>query len=411
MAQRPDDSVADLHRHLLREHQPDVLRCQSDTTANAVPENELKAPGGFRRGFLNQQADADGRAPEQRPKAWKKPFMEKIKPLIKLGYYERLLNIGGLTEEGEEIAVPAGELGTGQTVALLVKSFFGSGITFTPAAFSHGGSIFSPSVTVALGIYNGICIWMLLDVARQVGQFDYGLAAEKVCGRVGKYLVQISLVLGQFGTNVAFMIFMCNIAKDLGAMAYTTETQLIAAMLTVLIPLSWVRQVEHLEIPILLAEIFIFVGLGIILWYGVDILMSTGPGPNIVPFNASKCGLFMGTIAFSFEGIPMMLPIRSSMREPEKFMSLFVPVLIFVVAFFVVFGMMGYLAYGDTVNDVVLLNLPNSDPVVVTIKLGYAAALVLSSPLVFLCLGLRVQRDAHCNGYENGPLLKSLRLG
>lgn len=139
-----------------------------------------------------------------------------------------------------------------------------------------------------------------------------------------------------------------------------------------------------MELAILAADALIVFGLGIVVWYTARDLIDTGLNTSIQPFSASTCGLFMGTAVFTFEGIPFVLPIKNSMREPHLFWPLFKKVFTCIVVFFAAFGYIGYVAYGSSTEAVVLLNLPNGQPVVMLVRLAYMVALILGSPMVFL---------------------------
>eukprot|EP00415_Alexandrium_ostenfeldii_P001115 UN1115 len=51
---------------------------------------------------------------------------------------------------------------------------------------------------------------------------------------------------------------------------------------------------------------------------------------------------------------------------------------------FTLFGLLGYMAWGNAVDTVVLLNLHRHSPLSYLVKWGYIVALILSVPLMFL---------------------------
>merc|ERR1711920_1130224 len=71
-----------------------------------------------------------------------------------------------------------------------------------------------------------------------------------------------------------------------------------------------------------------------------------------------------------------MLPIRNAMREPGQFWGLFQLSFGFVVSLQLLFGLAGYVGYGDNVKQVVLLNLPRHHRLVLAAKLAYIIGLV-----------------------------------
>lgn len=196
--------------------------------------------------------------------------------------------------------------------------------------------------------------------------------------------VQVSLVVSQFGTNIAFIIFICDMAKSLGVLEIMSAVQFVALLLMVLIPLSWIRTVHNLEYPILGADFLILCGLCIVAVYSFSKIAREGVGPRLEPFESSTCGLLIGTSVFSFEGTPLVLPIKQSMERPEDYWGYFQWIFLGIVIFFVSFSSIGYIAYGGDVQPVVIQNLSADDPLIIGVRFAYALALALSSPLTFL---------------------------
>lgn len=382
------EAVTDLHKALLADKEKGVPKSKSGPLLSGPDKSgplltEIAQPGGFRREFLNRKADQDGVPVEQRPLHWQTSFMTSVRPLIRVGYFESILGIR-LNEEGEQVPMVQGECGLVHSILTLVKSFVGTGILFLPGAFLQGGWLFSPLVLVGVAALTAICIWLLLDCSNHTGLQSFGDIAEKAAGPVAREAVHISLVISQFGCNVAYIIFIKQMAESLGAMQYLDEREVIMALVIVLVPVCFVRSFQKLEYAILLADFLIFVGLAVVLWYALENERTHGWNPELQAFKPTTCGLFIGTAVFSFEGTPFILPVRSSMREPERFWPMFVVVYTFIVVFFVVFGFVGYIAYGDSTAAIVIQNLPSDDSVVSGVRAAYLLALLLGFPLVFL---------------------------
>mmetsp|Transcript_41047 Transcript_41047/g.106147 ORF Transcript_41047/g.106147 Transcript_41047/m.106147 type:complete len:514 (-) Transcript_41047:283-1824(-) len=393
-----DENVADLHRALLKEHTKSMgeldpmrmERIRSEPAVEREPSADaraLKAPGGFRRGFLHRLAESQGIPLDERPAVWNQSLVESLQPMVRagsmLGFY--------LDDEGHEIALPEGQSGIPATLLAIAKSFVGSGITFLPGAVANGGWLFSPIALGVLGFFNAYCIRLLLQCSEKIGSPSFADIAFKAVGNSGKLAVQVSLVISQFATNIAYMIFISRIAGSLGIQDYLSVVQVVAAQLLFLIPLCLIRQVHRLELAILGADALIFFGLFVILWFSVGKIATAGTGPGLEPFRPETCGLFIGTAIFTFEGIPMVLPVKQAMAEPEQYWGWFVWMFCGIVAFFMMFSLVGYVAFGDEVRSVVILNLPATDPLVKAVNIAYAFALILGSPLIFLPAGKIVE--------------------
>jgi proton-coupled amino acid transporter len=307
---------------------------------------------------------------------------------------------------GREVPAGEGSYGLTPTALAIVKSFVGSGITFMPGAFAQGGWLFSSLVLSAIACVNGACIYLLVQCQdRQINPgASFACIADSACGWVGRLAVQVSLVISQFGTCIAYIIFISQLVQSIG---HVGSPWIMCVLFPLLVPLCLIRTVDHLEYPNLIADTLILFGLLVVIVYGCitmasadaiddllysirrddanwrDKLMDPHYGA-VVPFKPDTCGIFIGMAIFTFEGVPMMLPIRNSMAKQERFIPLFVGVFACISLFFCAFGLIGYISYKERVETVVLLNLPDESALPIVAKFGYMLALCFSTPLMFL---------------------------
>jgi solute carrier family 36 (proton-coupled amino acid transporter) len=69
------------------------------------------------------------------------------------------------------------------------------------------------------------------------------------------------------------------------------------------------------------------------------------------------------------------------MKEPHKFPRVLTGTMVFITLLFTSVGAISYLAFGDKVQTVILLNLPSNDPMVSIVQTLYSVAICLSIPL------------------------------
>lgn len=69
------------------------------------------------------------------------------------------------------------------------------------------------------------------------------------------------------------------------------------------------------------------------------------------------------------------------MKEPRKFPGVLRRTLAIITVLFISLGATSYLAFGDDVQTIILLNLPSKDPMVSSIQALYSLAICLSIPL------------------------------
>ena len=329
----------------------------------------LKALGGFRRAFLNARADEAGIPMEARPAAWRQP-------LLRVNHFERVLGHNGTSPDD-------GTAGTRATVLAIVKSFVGSGILFMPGGFAQAGWMLSTALLLGIAILNAHCIHLLLETCAHTGLYDFGALALHIYGRRGQHLVQSCLVLSQFACVITYLLFIGEVAASAGANTLFSPAQLVGLELVVMGPLGLVRSVNRLELALLAADILILSGLAIVICTLAHTLAEDGVSSSVTPIKWETSGVFVGTVVMSFEGVPLMLPIRNSMAEPHSFPRLFRRTFALIATAFVLLGFGGYLAYGSAVEPVLLSSMPASS-MMTAVRASTCVALALGSPLLFI---------------------------
>lgn len=69
------------------------------------------------------------------------------------------------------------------------------------------------------------------------------------------------------------------------------------------------------------------------------------------------------------------------MKNPKKFPNVLTKAIITITALFITIGALSYMAFGENVQTIILLNLPSNDPMVSSIQTLYSLAICLSIPL------------------------------
>ncbi|KAF9438170.1 neutral amino acid transporter [Entomortierella beljakovae] len=287
-----------------------------------------------------------------------------------------------------------------KAIGMLFKSFIASGILFMPNAFKNGGILFSNIVMVVIAL---LCMhsFMMLVNCRKLFAGSYGDIGGYLYGRWMRYAVLFMIAISQFGFCCGYCIFFATQFADVVHLMggqHLDRIVWIAIFLAGLIPFTLIRNISRLGVSVIIADICIITGLIYCLVYDIKELAQNNGSPTPLKlFNGSDFGLFIGTAVFSYEGIGMVIPICSSMKHPEKFPKALAIVLSFVCILLVVFGSMGYAAYGANVTGVILDSLPMETPSQKAgkeaIQLLYIIAIFLTTPLmIFPCI--RIVEDA-----------------
>jgi proton-coupled amino acid transporter len=279
-----------------------------------------------------------------------------------------------------------GDAGVTKTFFTLLKAFVGTGIMFLPKAFNNGGILFSSLTLLAVASISAFCFHLLLQCRKHYGG-GYGELGEAIGGPKMRSLILSSITISQIGFVCAGIIFCAeNLYSFMEAVSGPGPTPLstnalIAIQLIVLIPLAYIRNISKLGPAALLADVFILIGIIYIYWFDVSTLVADGIHPTVQLFNPNSFTLTVGSAIFTFEGIGLILPIQSSMREPEKFSKLLYTVMVIITIIFTSVGLLCYATFGDNTRVEIISNFPQDSKLVNVVQFLYSIAVLVGTPV------------------------------
>ncbi|KAK3812891.1 MAG: transmembrane amino acid transporter protein-domain-containing protein [Benniella sp.] len=275
------------------------------------------------------------------------------------------------------IEEPEENISFSKAVGMLFKTFIASGILFIPNAFKNGGILFSLLVMTLIA---ALCLhsFLLLVKCRDLHPGSYGDIGQHFYGRWMRYIA--------LGYCIFFAQQFATVVDSLGG-AHLDKAVWIVIFFVILVPFTLVRNIGKLGFSTLVADLCIIVGLIYLYVYDIkELAINNGSPTPLKLFNGSDFGLFIGTAVFSYEGIGMVIPICSSMAEPKLFPKALTIVLTILCVLLVSFGALGYAVYGDSVQTIILDNLPNQSRGEKAgknvIQLLYIIAIFLTTPLM-----------------------------
>jgi proton-coupled amino acid transporter len=391
--------------------------------------DSIRQPGGFRRNYLRRAAGSPSPAPgpagygsvsqpRQQPQVFTSNFLEF---LTLYGHFA-----GESLEEDDEVLGPDeyfssdaldsgvqsdddereyGESSalltpgkrrrrkpkkTGNTTPtgaalLLLKSFVGTGVLFLPRAYLNGGMLFSNLVLLAVAGLSYTC-FVLLVSTRLAVEHSFGDMGLHLYGRWMRNMINFSLVISQIGFSSAYIVFVSENMQAFVLAVTDCKTfigigHMILIQMVIFLPLSLYRNINNIQKLALIADGFIVAGLGYLYYYDILTIVKQGGLSDIVSFNSSSWTLFIGTAIFTFEGIGLIIPIQTSMKDPRKFPKVLGGVMIAISVVFISAGALSYAAFGSKTKTVVLLNMPQDNRFVNAVQLIYSLAILLSTPL------------------------------
>lgn len=304
-------------------------------------------------------------------------------------------------------ATKPGDATVTKTFFLLMKSFIGTGVLFLPKAFKNGGLLFSSITVVAVSLISCVAFHLLLKCRARYGG-GYGDIGEAIGGKRMRSIILGSITISQIGFVCSGVIFTAeNLYSFLEAVIKGTTPlstkSLIGIQLLALIPLALIRNISKLGGAALLADVCILLGLGYIYYFDISSLATEGINKSVQLFNPRDFTLTIGSAIFTFEGIGLILPIQSSMKEPQKFQGLLFVVMFIITIIFTSIGALSYATFGEITNVEIISNFPQGDKLVNAVQFLYSLAILVGTP-VQLFPALRILEGSlfgHRSGKQN----------
>ncbi|OMJ29215.1 Vacuolar amino acid transporter 3 [Smittium culicis] len=416
-----DNSKKDNYSNIKRNKSYSVVKDLSNSNGHEFnlpfTSQDINQPGGFRRYYVRQRAINEGR---DLPEGMTSSFVDFISLYGHFAggnypsdedetdseldfdsdeerseYYSQLNRVmsaraggsgyGSIPRERSTTQLrPESKASSKKAFFLLIKAFVGTGVLFLPKSFHNGGLLFSIVLMAVIAYLALHCMLLLVECHSKLkmsyGDIGYHLMGEKV-----RKIVLASIVISQIGFCCAYSIFVATNTKFL----FNTFTDCkmnfplsfwILIQFIIYIPMSMVRKIKNFSILALIADVFIVIGIGYLFYYDGHVLAKNGIS-DIVMFNPVTFPMLVGTAVFSFEGIGLVIPVVDSMKKPSEFpkvlsLTVFVSAVIFIsVASF------SYMAFGENVETVILLNLTEGGNATTFIQFLYSIAIIFSVPL------------------------------
>jgi len=102
---------------------------------------------------------------------------------------------------------------------------------------------------------------------------------------------------------------------------------------------------------------------------------------SVISHNFSIFFIFLSLAIYGYEGIGLVLPLENAAQDKKNFVRLFILGFALVTLLYMSFGVLCYLCFGNDVDAVVVLNLPEDNPVVIACKVGFISAALMTYPL------------------------------
>ncbi|KAJ4957507.1 hypothetical protein NE237_024618 [Protea cynaroides] len=295
-----------------------------------------------------------------------------------------------MTKEAAEVPLlkssTTGTSSWAQTLGNIIVAIIGTGVLGLPYAFRVAGWLAGAlGVTIAaITIY--YCMLLLVQCKDKLASDDesdeihtYGDLGFKAFGRPGRYLTEFLVVLSQFGGAVAYLIFISQNLLSIFRNHHLSFSSFVFLLVPIEIALSWIRSLSALAPSSIFADVCNALAMAIVVKQDLQLFDGLSERKTITSLTALP---FAGGVAvFCYEGFGLTLALEASMRERRRFPWVLAISFSGITLVYVLFGFLGYLAYGDQTRDIITLNLPN-DWTSKAVKIGLCVGLTFTFPIM-----------------------------
>jgi len=206
-------------------------------------------------------------------------------------------------------------------------------------------------------------------------QITYYTIANLVLGKFGGWLVDILVIVSQLGFCCAYLIFIsenasryllkCDVEVLNGTDFEDCEEKLtfysnniLLGLMVPLMLLSQIRNLDRLAIFSLMAGFTNIFAYLIVFWFDFDHVQHVKVEVKEMDFKGLP--FFFSASMYLYGVAGMVLPLEDSLPKEHQphFKSYFKNAVACIVALEVIFGISGYLSFGETTESIITLNLP-----------------------------------------------------
>ncbi|GAA6227844.1 putative sodium-coupled neutral amino acid transporter 7 [Lates japonicus] len=286
-------------------------------------------------------------------------------------------------------------------VFIVVNAALGAGLLNFPAAFNMAGGVTAGVMLQMFMLIFIISGLVILGYCSQVSnESTYQEVVRATCGKVTGVICEVAIAVYTFGTCIAFFIVIGDqLDRLIAAVAHDTDSPgglwytdrkftIVVTAVLVILPLSIPKEIGFQKYASTLSVMGT--------WYVtiVVIIKYIWPDKNMTPSyvptsSASWTAVFnaMPTICFGFQCHVSCVPVFNSMSKKEIKPWGLVVTLSMIICLFVYTGtgVCGFLTFGSSVSQDVLMSYPPDDIAVAIARAFIVICVVTSYPILHFC--------------------------
>ncbi|KAL5984296.1 Amino acid transporter avt3c [Asimina triloba] len=270
----------------------------------------------------------------------------------------------------------------------------GAGVLGLPYAFKKTGWLLGVLLIAAVALITYHCMMLLVRTRRRLEQPDDAGAYSKIssfgdlgyaaCGHLGRYSVDVMIVLSQAGFCVGYVIFIANTLRNLIAtprvLGIDAKSLYVWGLFPFQLGLNSIPTLTHLAPLSIFADIIDLAAMGIVLVE--DVLIFVRDRPPLQAFGGLSVLFYgLGVAVYAFEGIGMALPLESETADKKQFGKILGLSIAFIALIYASFGVLGYAAFGQKTNEIITLNF-GGGVISTLVQVGLCINLFFTFPLM-----------------------------
>ncbi|KAM3147117.1 hypothetical protein pb186bvf_000833 [Paramecium bursaria] len=263
-----------------------------------------------------------------------------------------------------------------------IKTLVGIVILDLPYASNKCGFVLASIILIVVSYATIRTSIMLIESAEKININQYSKITKEVLGSYAQITLDLFLIMQQVSDNlsvcIAYIIFFlrfCQLSLSYVDIEIHPFYCLIISSI-VLLPLSLVKDIQFFHAT---STLGFLMAIFVLCMISIQSIPKVGK-IDVKYFDFGNLFQFLGIAIFSYEGICTALPIRESMDEKSLFKNVFYQASIACLVLYVGFISINVMALGDSLNEIILLNLPKTG-LSFLLQLTYAISILLTYPV------------------------------
>ncbi|GET86538.1 amino acid permease 24 [Leishmania tarentolae] len=283
----------------------------------------------------------------------------------------------------------------------IFKANVGTGVFLLPTFYPDSGYVVSLILAVLIGFAVIDCTRLLLGVKVTINRSDvttYSQVCRYVCGAGLGWFLFVAMCLTQFGFCLMYSQLFADTMVELADFKGSKYVW-VSVMFFLCFPMTcFSDNLSLLAIASIIATFSVFYSLICCFVMSLTELSREGVHPGCdVAGNRIPVGWFnnLANNMMVLEGIAIILPVHAACTKKRQVPMMATLVITGVVIWYIVFGLTGYLAYGNSMTTSLVAKMAHS-PWGTSVRVFFALNVIFTYPLQFMSAMQLVDQTVGC---------------